>query len=63
MADGRTYSTDVPYAPLRACVFEDKNDPLPGVVFGPGNPPTWIEVSVQGGFITFSRSQVVAIRP
>lgn len=63
MADGRTYRTDAEYTPLRSCIFEDKTDPIEGVVFGPGNPPAWIEVAVQGGYIAFNRAQVVAVRP
>ena len=63
MADGMAYRTESDYRLLRSAIFEDKVDPIPGVVFGPGNPPAWIEVQVQGGSITFTRAQVVAIRP
>ncbi len=63
MADGQSHNCPIDYATLRGLVFEAKNTAIDGVVMGPGNPPMWIEVPVDGGRLTITRVNVVALRP
>ena len=64
MADGQSHNCPIEYVTLRGILFESRNTSgVAGVTYGPGNPPAWIELPIDGGSITVTRSNVVAIRP